>query len=40
MPYEPEYSRGRFPVRLDSGIWQTCHASDVIVLALPEEADQ
>lgn len=40
MPYEPEYSHGRFPVRLDSGIWQTCHASDVIVLAPPREADQ
>jgi hypothetical protein len=24
---------GLFPVRLDNGIWQTCHASDVIVLA-------
>ena len=24
MPYEPEYSHGRFPVRLDNCIWQTC----------------
>jgi hypothetical protein len=24
---------GLFPVRLDNAIWQTCHASDVIVLA-------
>jgi hypothetical protein len=23
---------GLFPVRLDNGIWQTCHTSDVIVL--------
>jgi hypothetical protein len=28
---------GLFPVRLDNAIWQTCHASDVIVLALPQE---
>ena len=40
MPYEPEYSHGRFPVRLDNCIWQTCNASDVIVLALPNEDDQ
>jgi hypothetical protein len=40
MPYEPEYSHGRFPVRLDNCIWQTCNASDVIVLAPPKEADQ
>jgi hypothetical protein len=40
MPYEPEYSHGRFPVRLDNCIWQTCNASDVIVLALPKETDQ
>jgi hypothetical protein len=39
MPYEPEYSHGRFPVRLDNHIWQTCNASDVIVLALPKEDD-
>lgn len=40
MPYEPEYSHGRFPVRLDNCIWQTCNASDVIVLAQPKEDDQ
>jgi hypothetical protein len=43
MPYEPEYSHGQFtwfPVRLDNRIWQTCNASDVIVLAPPKEADQ
>lgn len=40
MPYEPEYSHGRFPVRLDNCIWQTCNASDVIVLTQPKEADQ
>jgi len=40
MPYAPEYSRGLFPVRLDYGVWQTCDASDVIVLALPKEAEQ
>jgi hypothetical protein len=28
---------GLFPVRLDNAIWQTCHASDVIVLAAPQE---
>jgi hypothetical protein len=28
---------GLFPVRLDNTIWQTCHAGDVIVLALPQE---
>lgn len=40
MPYEPEYSHGLFPVRLDNGIWQKCHTSDVIVLAQPTEIDQ
>jgi hypothetical protein len=40
MPYEPEYSHGRFPVRLDNCIWQTCNATDVIVLAPPKETDQ
>jgi hypothetical protein len=39
MPYEPEYSHGAFPVRLDNGIWQKCNASDVIVLTQPKEAD-
>ena len=28
---------GLFPVRLDNAIWQTCHASDVIVLASAQE---
>jgi len=28
---------GLFPVRLDNAIWQTCHASDVIVLPFPQE---
>ena len=28
---------GLFPVRLDNDIWQTCHASDVIVLASAPE---
>lgn len=36
MVYEPGYSRGLFPVRLDDGIWQKCHASDVIVLGPAE----
>jgi hypothetical protein len=40
MPYEPEYTQGLFPVRLDNGIWQRCHTSDVIVLAQPKETDQ
>ena len=29
MPYQPKYSRGLFPVRLDDGTWQICDASDV-----------
>lgn len=28
---------GLFPVRLDNAIWQTCHTSDVTVLAPPTE---
>jgi hypothetical protein len=28
---------GLFPVRLDNAIWQTCHASDVIVLTPPQQ---
>jgi hypothetical protein len=40
MPYEPEYSHGLFPVRLDNGIWQKCYASDVIVLPPSNEPDQ
>lgn len=39
MHYEPEHSRGTFPVRWDSGIWEKCDASDVIVLA-PEGDDR
>lgn len=35
MVYEPGYSRGQFPVRLDDGIWQTC---DVIVLDTTERS--
>ncbi len=31
---------GLFPVRLDDGIWQTCHTSDVIVLSSPKYPDQ
>ncbi len=38
MVYEPEYSRGLFPVRLDDGIWQICDASDVIVLDTTERS--
>jgi hypothetical protein len=40
MPYALECSRGLFPVRLDHGVWQTCDASDVIVLAPPKPAEQ
>jgi hypothetical protein len=43
MPYQPAYSPGLlglFPVRLDNRIWQTCDATDVLVLAPPKEADQ
>ncbi len=43
MAYQREFSPGLlglFPVRLDDGIWQTCHASDVIVLASPKHTDQ
>jgi hypothetical protein len=40
MPYEPEYSHGSFPVRLDDGIWQIFNANDVTVLAPPPEASQ
>jgi hypothetical protein len=29
-----------FPVRLDNWIWQTCDATDVLVLAPPKETDQ
>ena len=28
---------GLFPVRLDNAIWQTCHASDVLVLTSAPE---
>ncbi|MGH3693046.1 MAG: hypothetical protein ACRDRX_03435 [Pseudonocardiaceae bacterium] len=43
MAYQREFSPGLlglFPVRLDDGIWQTCHTSDVIVLAAPKLTDQ
>ena len=43
MPYQPAYLPGLlglFPVRLDNGIWQTCDATDVRVLAPPTETDQ
>ncbi|MGH3899317.1 MAG: hypothetical protein ACRDTA_13965 [Pseudonocardiaceae bacterium] len=33
MPYEPEHSRGCFPVRFGDGIWETCGLSDVTVVA-------
>jgi hypothetical protein len=36
MPYEPAYSHGLFPVRLDNGIWLKCDPSDVIVLDTTE----
>ncbi|MGH3925538.1 MAG: hypothetical protein ACRDS9_19905 [Pseudonocardiaceae bacterium] len=35
MCYEPRYSCGRFPVRQDSGLWEVCNTSDVIVIAAP-----
>ncbi|MGH3783221.1 MAG: hypothetical protein ACRDRO_22020 [Pseudonocardiaceae bacterium] len=41
MPYMRETSFGMlglFPVRLDNWIWQTCDASDVIVLK-PTDTD-
>jgi hypothetical protein len=43
MPYRPADSTGLlglFPVRLDNWIWQTCDATDVLVLAPPKETDQ
>jgi hypothetical protein len=43
MPYQPAHSPGRlglFPVQLDNWIWQTCDATDVLVLAPPKETDQ
>ena len=39
MPHMRETSLsllGLFPVRLDNWIWQTCNASDVIVLELKD----
>ena len=42
MSYQPGCSPdllGLFPVRLDNGIWKTCHANDVIVLHPPTQAD-
>jgi hypothetical protein len=43
MPYQPAHSPGLlglFPVQLDNWIWQTCDATDVLVLAPPKETDQ
>jgi hypothetical protein len=43
MPYQPADSPGLlglFPVQLDNWIWQTCDATDVLVLAPPKETDQ
>ena len=43
MRYQPAHSPGLlglFPVQLDNGIWQTCDATDVLVLAPPKETDQ
>ena len=43
MPYQPMHSPGRlglFPVQLDNWIWQTCDATDVLVVAPPKQTDQ
>jgi hypothetical protein len=43
MPYQSAYSPGLlglFPVKLDNWIWQTCDATDVLVLAPPKKTDQ
>jgi hypothetical protein len=43
MRYQPAHSPGLlglFPVRLDNGIWQTCSAADVVVLAPPKQIGQ
>ncbi|MGH4001275.1 MAG: hypothetical protein ACRDTJ_27890, partial [Pseudonocardiaceae bacterium] len=32
MPHEPEFSRGRFPVRFDDAIWEVCNRNDVGIL--------
>jgi hypothetical protein len=43
MPYQPAHSPGLlglFPVQLDNWIWQTCDATDVLVLAPLKENDQ
>ncbi len=43
MQYQPAHSPGLlglFPVQLDNWIWQTCDATDVLVLAPPKETDQ
>ena len=40
MPYEPEYSRGSFPVRFDDGVWEVLNASYVTVLAPRKDGDQ
>jgi len=43
MRYQPAYLPGLlglFPVQLDNGIWQTCSATDVVVLAPPKQTGQ
>ena len=43
MPYQSAHLPGLlglFPVQLDNRIWQTCDATDVMVLAPPKETDQ
>jgi hypothetical protein len=43
MPHQPAHSPGLlglFPVQLDNWIWQTCDATDVLVLAPPKQTDQ
>ena len=40
MPYEPEHSRGGFPVRFDDGFWEVLDASDVTVLVPPNGSDR
>jgi hypothetical protein len=42
MSYQSGHSPGLlglFPVQLDNWIWQTCDATDVLVLAPPKETD-
>jgi hypothetical protein len=43
MRYQPAHSPGLlglFPVQLDNGVWQTCAATDVVVLAPSKQTDQ